>query len=294
MQAKQNASSKFLHLTFPFLSFLYLLLIFGAPILFLKLLYDSFDNYYLKLAFFAFAPLFYAVIYVLIAGVLSLPSQHAIVSGKFPRKTDNRIYFHRRLYGLCWTSVYYFVPVFFVFLSFAKLKWFLFWLFGYRGSSSFTTYPDTWIRDLPLLSFGKNVYLSNKATIGTNIVLPNGRILVDKITLEDSVTIGHLVMLAPGVHCCRRVEIGVGAQLGIKSFVGEDSKISPIVTIEHGVEIGRNVKIGIRSYVGTFTKIADDIIVPPATVIPPRSIIKTQSDVELFLTKQKIAEVAFE
>jgi hypothetical protein len=47
-------------------------------------------------------------------------------------------------------------------------------LFGYRGSMKFTVYPDTWIRDLPLLMFGEGAYVSNRATLRTNIVLSNG------------------------------------------------------------------------------------------------------------------------
>ena len=31
----------------------------------------------------------------------------------------------------------------------------VFRIFGYRGSMDFTIYPDTWIRDLPLLDFGE-------------------------------------------------------------------------------------------------------------------------------------------
>ncbi|HLM61028.1 MAG TPA: hypothetical protein VK308_09505 [Pyrinomonadaceae bacterium] len=36
-----------------------------------------------------------------------------------------------------------------------------------------------------------------------------------------------------------------------------------------------------------YSKIANNIIIPTATVIPPRNVIKTQKDVELFTLKHK-------
>jgi hypothetical protein len=75
----------------------------------------------------------------------------------------------------------------------------VFRLFGYRGSMNFTIYPDTWIRDLPLLKFEDGVYVSNRATLGTNMVLSNGFLLVGEITLRAKALVGHLAMLAPGV-----------------------------------------------------------------------------------------------
>ena len=96
----------------------------------------------------------------------------------------------------------------------------VFRIFGYRGSLNFTVYPDTWIRDLPLLKLGNGAYIPNRATLGTDLVLTNGRILSDFITVEDGACVGHMSMLAPGVHVGRKAEVGVGCGIGIQTALG--------------------------------------------------------------------------
>ena len=56
-------------------------------------------------------------------------------------------------------------------------------LFGYKGSLDVTIYPDAWLRDLPLLDLSPGAYVANRATMGTNMVRPDGTILVDRITV---------------------------------------------------------------------------------------------------------------
>ncbi len=100
-------------------------------------------------------------------------------------------------------------------------------LFGYRGQMDFTVYPDTWIRDLPLLKFGKAAYLANRSTIGTNMALSNGKILVDTIEVGENATVGHLTMLAPGVSVGANSEVGAGCEIGIRVRIGSESLIQP-------------------------------------------------------------------
>lgn len=126
------------------------------------------------------------LVFLVVASVLSLPHQFAVTPGKVRRDVNNPMYFHPRLYGLCWTSVFYNKPVYYVCLTVPFLKWIVFYLFGYRGSMNFTIYPDTWVRDLPILKFEDGVYVSNRATLGTNIVLTNGFLLVGGITLRQN------------------------------------------------------------------------------------------------------------
>src|SRR5262245_12126123 len=161
---------------------LYLTAIFGLPLVACASLFLISSNVLLSLTAIAGAPLVFATIFLVTAAILSLPHQKAIVAGRYPRAISHPVYFHRRLYGLCWTSVYYFTPVYFLTLSIPFLKKIVFRGFGYKGDLDFTTYPDTWIRDLPLLKIGRGAYLSNKATIGTNIAFPDGSILVDSVT----------------------------------------------------------------------------------------------------------------
>ena len=47
-----------------------------------------------------------------VAGLLSTPFHGAIRVGKLPRDLRDPAYRARRLYGLCFTAVYYFTPVY--------------------------------------------------------------------------------------------------------------------------------------------------------------------------------------
>lgn len=143
---------------------LYYLAIWGAPCALVALAVHS--SFWVSLALIAMAPLSF----LLVAGGLSQLHSRKVVEGRFPLDTGDPRYFHRRLYGLCWTSVYYSGPVYYMVLSLPLLRKLVFRLFGYRGNMNFTVYPDTWIRDLPLLDIGEGAYLSNKATIGTNMI----------------------------------------------------------------------------------------------------------------------------
>jgi hypothetical protein len=184
----------------------------------------SFSSYkFYRLVVVFFSPVIFAGFYAATAGILSLPHQHGITSIKLSRNLGDLRYFHRRIYGLCWTSVYYMSPIYHLFTSVHLAQTLRYRLFGYRGSSDFTTYPDTWIRDLPLLKFSDNVYLSNKATIEPNIVLHNNKILIDQITIGENSIVGHLCMLAPGVKIGQDVDIGVGCGIGIKAVIGDNA-----------------------------------------------------------------------
>jgi hypothetical protein len=126
-------------------------------------------------------PFFGIFIFLGMTCLLVLPFRKAIVPGKFPRDTGHFVYGPRRLYGLLWTLLYYSGPLYWLILTVKPLKSLVLRAFGYTGSLNFVVYPDTWIRDLPFLRIRDGAYLSNKATIGTNICLPDGTIVVDKV-----------------------------------------------------------------------------------------------------------------
>jgi carbonic anhydrase/acetyltransferase-like protein (isoleucine patch superfamily) len=267
---------------FSILAPLYLLAIFGLPLVACGLLVVATTNFIARICALPILPLLYTAFYVFIAALLSLPHQRAIVAGRFPRCVAHPVYFHRRLYGLCWTAVYYFTPVYFIALSIPLLKMVLFRGFGYKGDLEFTTYPDTWIRDLPLLRIGKGAYLSNKSTIGTNIAFPDGSILVEPVTVEAGALVGHLAMLAPGVEIKKGAEVGVGVSIGLKTVIGEGAKINPCCSIEHGVKIGARAKIGAVTYIASAVTVAMDIVIPAGVTIPARTRIKTQKEAQIF------------
>ena len=222
----------------------------------------------------------YCAAYVLVAGLLSRLTLASIVAGKYPRELSHEIYGPRRLYALCWTAIYYCAPIYHAVLAVPLLRHSVFRLFGYRGSLDFQTYPDTWIRDLPLLSIGEGAYLSNKATISPNMCLRNGEIIVLPVTIGAGTMVGHLTMIAPGVEIGTDSEIGTGAAVGINVRIGSRTLVDHEVVIDHDVVIGDRCVVGIRAYIGRKAVVGDGVRIPPGTVVPARRVLATQVDVE--------------
>lgn len=71
---------------------IYLLLILGLPVTLTGLPFMVLDNSLAKVVFLFFSPLIFSILYVLTAGLLSLPHQKAIIKGKFPRKLDHPVF----------------------------------------------------------------------------------------------------------------------------------------------------------------------------------------------------------
>lgn len=259
----------------------YLALISGGPVLVATLPVLLAKTIVAKALSLVIAPMAFVVSYVTIAGGLSRITRYALVAGKFPRDLGHAVYGPRRLHALCWTAVYYCTPVYHAVLAVPALKQLTFRLFGYRGSLDVTLYPDTWVRDLPVLEVGKGAYLSNRATIGTNMCLTSGDVIVAPVRIGDSVMVGHLAMVAPGVVLEERVEVGVGAGIGMRVHVGASTRIGPCVVVHHGATIGSRCDIGARSYIGTKAVISDGVTVPAGSVVPARSVIRSSADLSL-------------
>ena len=264
------------------LSPIYLTLIYGGPASLVILSLSLPTTLLGRLCLGCSVPLLYALAFAVIAGSLSQLHQHAIVPGTFTRSLRNRIYFHRRLYGLCWTTVYYCKPIYSIVLSLPVMKRITFRLFGYRGSLDISIYPDTWIRDLPLLHLEKGVYLSNRATLGTNIALANGDILVNVIKLGTNVCVGHLSMLGPGVTVGEDAEIGVGSTIGIRAEIGPKAKIGPTTKIGHGAHVHSSVVTGAMCCIGSKAVLWQGLVLPNCSFVPNGTILETQDDVEHF------------
>jgi len=231
-------------------------------------------------------PILFSFSFVTIAGGISRLAQKGIIRGTFPRKPFDKIYFLRRIYGPCWTQVYYFKPLYAVFLSIPFLKKYLFRIFGYKHSTNFTVYPDTWIRDLTILNIGEGAYLSNRATIGTNICLSDGNILVDSVEVGSKGLVGHLAVLAPGVKIGDKVEVGVSATIAIRTKLNNSSKIHPCSMINHGAIIGEATKIGTMSYVGVKAILGPNLNIPAGAHIPGGAIVNNQEDFEKIFSSE--------
>jgi carbonic anhydrase/acetyltransferase-like protein (isoleucine patch superfamily) len=239
-----------------------------------------------KLGFVALAPFTFIATFIFIASLLSLAFQPYIVPGKFPRVVTDKVYGPRRLYGLCWGAIFYFTPLYFLIFSVASLRKLVMWGFGYRGDADVNIAPDAWLRDLPLLKFGKGVYVANKATVGTNMCLSNGHILVDSVTLGNKTMLGHMTMVAPGCHIGNDSEIGVGCAIGLRVSIGDKTRIGPTTTVNHGAQLGNDIDVGTMSYIGIKVRIVDGIKLPGGSNIPEGSEITSQEQVESFISSE--------
>ncbi|MBX3464661.1 MAG: hypothetical protein KF830_15945 [Planctomycetes bacterium] len=226
------------------------------------------------------APVLFGVACLLTCGLLSRITRRTLVAGRFPRDLGHAVYGPRRLYALCWTSVYYWPALYHCVLAMPRVKRWVFRLFGYRGSVEFTTYPDTWLRDLPLLHIGEGAYLSNKATVSPNMCLQDGSILVLPIQIGDRALVGHLTMVAPGVVIGEDSEIGVGCSIGVKVRIGDRTRVGHCVGIDHRARIGNQCDIGTRAYLGERVVVHDGIAVPPGSVVPSGAVLRSQEDVQ--------------
>jgi carbonic anhydrase/acetyltransferase-like protein (isoleucine patch superfamily) len=238
---------------------------------------------WLKLAAIMLAPLTFILTFCVVAGALSIPFHSYIRPGQFPRQLDHAIYGKRRLFGFCWTCVYYFTPAYFLILSFPPLKTLILRLFGYKSDTNVTLYPDTWLRDIPLLEFSGGAYLSNKSTIGTNMCLQDGSIIVDSVKVGKNSIVGHLAMIAPGSKIGDFSELGVSSAIGVKAKMGNHTKVGPSTVINHFAFVGNNVEIGAMSYIGIRSKIGDGLHIPSGATIPNAAIVKTQDDIDKYV-----------
>lgn len=264
-----------MRLPFALISALILTAIYAIPALVLVAAASQLPSLPLQIAALAvLAPLGYPALFVIVAATISRPHHKAIVAGKFPRDVDHPIYRARRIYGLCWTCVYYNKPLYFIVLSIPILRRITFRGFGYRGQLDFTVYPDTWIRDLPLLDLGEGAYLGNRATLGTNMAMSNGTSFVDRITVGAHATIGHLAVLAPGVAIGANAEIGARATIGIRATIGANANVQPCAGINHAARIGARATIGTSSYVGAAAIVDDGAQLAAAASVANRGTLK--------------------
>lgn len=236
---------------------------------------------------FALFPFLFVPSFITLAGLMSRFSHSKIIPGRFPREAFHRIYGWRRVYGICWTQVFYFKPLYAISLAVPRFKSYMFRLFGYKGpSTSFVVYPDTWIRDLPVLEIGKDAYLSNRSTIGTNICLNDNTIMVDAIRIKDKGLVGHLAVLAPGCSVESEAEIGVVTSIGLRSWIGPKVSIKPNCLINHGCNLEEGCEIGTRSYIGLRARIGKEVKVPAGANIPEGAVILNQSDMNRYYNSE--------
>jgi carbonic anhydrase/acetyltransferase-like protein (isoleucine patch superfamily) len=238
---------------------------------------------------FSLIPLVFISSFILVAGIFAQIGRKGIIEGKFPRLSEHPIYALRKIYGAAWTQVYYFKPLYAICLAVPFLKKFLFRFFGYKGDLSFIVYPDCWLRDLTLLKISKGVYLANRSTIGTNMCLNDGTILVGPIEFGENCMIGHLAMLALGSVFGKNTELGVNSAIGIRVTIQDDVKIAPRSEINHAAVLMNKCRIGFGCTVGMRSKIGPNITIPDGACVPPGTYVLTQEDCNDLFKKERVS-----
>jgi UDP-3-O-[3-hydroxymyristoyl] glucosamine N-acyltransferase len=177
---------------------------------------------------------------------------------------------------------------YFIYLSVPFLKHILFRLFGYSHSTQFGIHPDTWIRDLPCLAFKPGVYLANKSSIAANMVMMNGFLLVDEISLGEGTCIGMGSMVAPGTSIGDNTIVDTSAHIGVRCRIGNNVNIRPTAGIQHAVTIGDGAEIGTNALLALRCRIGDGVKIPDFTCVPAGVRLRTQGEANAFFEQQAI------
>ena len=189
--------------------------------------------------------------------------------GKFKRDQTNRDYEDRLIYTRALRPFVYNQPVLDCIFSNPKLKFRFFRTFGYKGSVNFTIYPKCWLRDLPLLDIGENVYLADGILLGTNQVTPDqqwictGTISIgDNCIFDQGCSIGYNSQI--GANCI----IGFEVAMGLKNRIGKNVRIGGRSNIAHGCVIGNDVAIPDCCRIGSFSIIEAGVELEEYTDVP--------------------------
>lgn len=197
-----------------------------------------------------------------------------IKTGKFKRDKDNPDYQDRLIYTKALRPFVYNPAVMDIIFSDEKVKAFFFRTFGYQGNLDFTIYPNSWLRDLPLLDIGKKVYLADGILLGTNQVTPDQQwICTGKITIGDNCIFDQGCSVGFNTRIGANSTIGFEVAIGLKNRIGENVKIGGRSNIAHGCRIGNNVTLSDCCRIGSFSVIEDGVELEEYTDIPAFSLV---------------------
>jgi carbonic anhydrase/acetyltransferase-like protein (isoleucine patch superfamily) len=256
-------------------------LVVSMPFFVVCTLFSQISSPTMRWAYLLLAPSLFLIIYALTAALLSRFGTSAIIKGSFPRNLRHPVYGRRRIYGFCWNAIYYCTPLYFLCLAFPTTRGLLFKAFGYKASNDITIFPDTWLRDLPLLRFGAKAYIANRSTIGTNMCLSNGKIMVDEVRVGEGSMVGHMALMGPGATMEAKSELGISAAIGIRAKLQQGAKAGSCVTLFHGADIGPGAEVGACSYIGLRAKIGPNVKVPPCTNITAGTVVNNQEEMAI-------------
>lgn len=235
----------------------------------------------LEYVYYPLVPGLFMITYITIMGGLSRLSHRGIARGTFSKDMFPEIFVLRRAYNMCWSQIFYFKPLYFIALEIPIVKNYMFRIFGYKRSTSFSLKSDTWIKDLPLLNVSEGASLSDEVVMGTCICISIDAVYVDGIEVGAKSSIGKAAVLAPGVKIADGCDIEMYFVIGICSKISTGVKIGRSCMVDNYVTIAENTVVGFASYLGLNAVIGADVIVPAGSNIPVGSKIHTQADMDL-------------
>lgn len=194
--------------------------------------------------------------------------------GKFVRDSNDQDYNDRIVYTKVLRTFLYNPAVLNVVFGEQELKEKFFRAFGYMGKVNFTIYPKCWLRDLPLLDIGDNVYLGDNILLGTNQVSPDQKdLVVGKIQIGDNCIFNQGCTVGGKTSIGNDCIVGFESAIGFGNSIGMNTKIGERVTIGHCNKIGSNVSIGYMCKIGRFCIIEDGVKIEEMTNIPSYSLV---------------------
>jgi UDP-3-O-[3-hydroxymyristoyl] glucosamine N-acyltransferase len=197
-----------------------------------------------------------------------------IKAGKFVRNREEKDYNDRITYTQELRNYLYNPAVLNVIFGDQALKEKFFRTFGYKGEVNFTIYPKCWLRDLPLLDIGKNVYLADNILLGTNQVTPDQKsLVVGTIKIGDNCIFDQGCSVGGKTAIGQDGVIGFEVAIGFKNKIGDNIKVGERSTIGHGNRIGNDVTIGYMSKIGHFCVIEDGVDIDEMAEIPSYSLV---------------------
>ncbi|TNE49569.1 MAG: hypothetical protein EP344_18050 [Bacteroidetes bacterium] len=197
-----------------------------------------------------------------------------IKAGKFVRNTNDPDYNDRIVYTKALRDFLYNPAVLNIIFGERELKEKFFRAFGYAGKVDFTIYPKCWLRDLPLLDIGKNVYLADNILLGSNQVSPDQKtIVVGEIRIGDNTIFNQGCTVAGNTTIGKDCIIGFETAIGFGNTIGDNTVIGERATVGHCNKIGENVTIGYMCKIGRFCVIEDGVTIDEMTDIPSYSLV---------------------
>ena len=215
-----------------------------------------------------------------------------IKEGKFQRDQSIKDYKDRIDYTMVLRNFAYNPVVLNVIFTDQDLKTRFFRAFGYRGEVNFTIYPQCWLRDLPLLDIGKNVYLGDNILLGTNMVTPDQKALfVGKISIGNNCLFSQGCSIGGKTSIGEETKVGFEVAIGFRNTIGKCVNIGERSTIGHGNKIGDNVTIGYHSKIRHSCIIEDGVIIEEMSDIPSFSLVTKEGISSRRKNKNIIAQI---